>query len=48
MITTVHAVHFSPTGTVEKTVTRIARNLAKSLGAEYKAFSYADPANRQK
>lgn len=48
MITTVHAVHFSPTGTVEKTVTRIARNLAKSLGAEYKAFSYADPANREK
>ena len=48
MITTVHAVHFSPTGTVEKTVCRIARNLAKALGAEYRAFSYADPAHREK
>ena len=48
MITTVHAVHFSPTGTVEKTVTRIAKHLADALGAEYKAFSYADPANREK
>ena len=47
-ITTVHAVHFSPTGTVEKTVCRIARNLAKSLGAAYKEFSYAVPANREK
>lgn len=47
-ITTVHAVHFSPTGTVEKTVVRIARALAEALGAEYKAFSYAVPANREK
>ena len=47
-ITTVHAVHFSPTGTVEKTVCRIARNLAKSLGAAYQEFSYAIPANREK
>lgn len=47
-VTTVHAVHFSPTGTVEKTVCRIARSLARALGAEYKAFSYAPPANREK
>ena len=47
-ITTVHAVHFSPTGTVEKTVCRIARNLAKSLGVAYQEFSYAVPANREK
>ena len=47
-ITTVYAIHFSPTGTVEKSVVRIARNLAEALGAAYKEFSYAPPANREK
>ena len=48
MITCVHAVHFSPTGTVETTVKRIAKHLADGLGAEYRTYSYADPANREK
>lgn len=46
-VSTVHAVHFSPTGTVERTVCRIARQLADTLGAAYKEFSYAPPHNRE-
>lgn len=46
-ITTVYAVHFSPTGTVEKTVCRIARALADSLGADYASVSYAPPQSRE-
>ncbi len=48
MIACVHAVHFSPTGTVEKAVTRIAERLAAALGAKMCTYSYADPANRRK
>lgn len=43
----VWAVYFSATGTTERTVTRIARRLAETLGAAYRTYDYTLPAARQ-
>ena len=45
-IKTVWAVYFSGTGTTEKVATHLAKSLAQSLGAEYKAHDYTQPAGR--
>ena len=45
-IKTVWAVYFSGTGTTEKVATHLAKTLAQSLGAEYKAHDYTQPAGR--
>ncbi len=44
----VHAVYFSGTGTTKKAVTRIARRLAETLGADYVEYDYTLPAARQR
>ena len=41
------AVYFSGTGTTEKTVAHIAKEIAEKLGAAYDTFSYTMPQNRQ-
>lgn len=45
-IKTVWAVYFSGTGTTEKVATYLAKSLAQSLGVEYKAHNYTQPAGR--
>ena len=47
VIKTVWAVYFSGTGTTEKVATYLAENLARRLGAEYKAHNYTQPAGRK-
>lgn len=43
----VWAVYFSGTGTTEKTVTHIAKAIAKKLDTEFDTFSYTLPQNRE-
>ena len=43
----VWAVYFSGTGTTEKTVTRIAKEIAEKLCADYDTFSYTLPKSRE-
>lgn len=47
VIKTVWAVYFSGTGTTEKVAIYLAENLARRLGAEYKAHNYTQPAGRK-
>lgn len=47
VIKAVWAVYFSGTGTTEKVATYLAENLARRLGAEYKAHNYTQPAGRK-
>lgn len=46
-VTCVHAVYFSGTGTTKKTVTRIARLLAETLGISYQEHDFTLPDARQ-
>lgn len=46
-IKSVWAVYFSGTGTTETVVTHIAKNVAETLNAEYKPYSFNMPAVRQ-
>lgn len=46
-IKTVWAVYFSGTGTTEKVATTIAKAMAQALNAEYKAFSFNLPKDRE-
>ena len=46
-IKTVHAVYFSGTGTTEKVVTTLAKDLAERLGAGYEACCFNLPEARK-
>ena len=46
-IKTVWAVYFSGTGTTEKVVTAVAKDMANALGAEYDSFSFNLPKSRE-
>lgn len=46
-VSTVWAVYFSGTGTTERTVRRIAGELARQLGAEQRSFDFTPPQARQ-
>ena len=46
-IRTVWAVYFSGTGTTEKVVTAVAKDIANALGAEYDSFSFDLPKSRE-
>ena len=46
-IRTVWAVYFSGTGTTEKVVTAVAKDMANALGAEYDSFSFNLPKSRE-
>ena len=46
-IKTVWGVYFSATGTTQKVVTTLAKDVAQGLGAEYKEFTFNSPAVRK-
>ena len=47
MIKNVWAVYFSGTGTTEKVVTTIAKEMAQALNAEYKTYNFNLPKARE-